>query len=150
MIGVRLATFEDSNDIFEWRNDSHTRQMSHNTKAVEREEHKSWFEATLKNSNRCLLVCNDENGEKVGVVRFDIEINVAKLSINLNPNVRGRGLAKKCLNEAIRFVRNAYPKLKFLKAKIKNINIASRKTFEGIGFEFEVENDGVRHYKILF
>ena len=149
MIEVRLATFSDSKDIFEWRNDSHTRQMLHNSKLVKWNEHESWFEETLGNCNRCLLICVDKKDEKVGVVRFDISDNSAELSINLSPQKHGKGLAKLCLNAAIQYFKSYFPKHKKLKAEIKKINRASQKSFEGIGFEFEKEVDGVRHYTLI-
>ena len=44
---VRRVESFDSMDIFEWRNDSHTRKMSRTSEKVEWAEHSNWFNKTL-------------------------------------------------------------------------------------------------------
>ena len=43
-ISVRLASKSDIKDIYEWRNDKITRQMSINSNIVKWENHTKWFE----------------------------------------------------------------------------------------------------------
>ncbi len=45
MPNVRKANESDSRDIFDWRNDELTRQMSHTTDLVEWDGHSAWFAA---------------------------------------------------------------------------------------------------------
>ena len=77
MLNVRLAIAEDIVDVFEWRNDSQARKMFHSSDIVNWDRHSAWYRKTLENDARCLLMCVDDNGIKVGVVRFDIENNTA-------------------------------------------------------------------------
>ncbi len=148
MIHVRLATSSDSEDIFEWRNDNQTRQMSHNSELVQWAEHSRWFEKTLVNEDRRLLVCVEETNIRVGVVRFDVGVKSAEISINIAPNKRGMGIAKACLTKAIEDFQRCFPKHKTLIAEIKSKNLSSQTLFEGVGFTFIKEADEVRHYSL--
>ena len=88
---IRQANIDDSNDIFEWRNDPITRQMSCDSDVVTFSTHNKWFENSLHNKNRYLLIAEEE-GRKISVVRFDIkkEKSTAEININLNPLERGK------------------------------------------------------------
>ena len=135
MIIVKPACEDDSKDIFTWRNDKLTREMSLTTDPVAWEGHELWFENTLKNDTRLLLMCIDTViNEKICVVRFDLNINRALVSINLAPSMRGNGLAKICLNAAINFLKTHAPSIDSLDAEIKSTNRASIATFQGVGF----------------
>ena len=99
-------------------------------------------ENLLADPNRCLLMCEAEDGTSVAVVRFDIEEGRAELSINLSPIQRGKGLAPKCLSLAIEYFGKHYPAVSELVAKIKTINLPSRRSFEHVGFFLREENEG--------
>ena len=135
MIVVKPVCEDDSKDIFTWRNDKVTREMFLTTDLVAWEEHELWFENTLKNDTRLLLMCIDTViNEKICVVRFDLDMNRALVSINLAPSMRGKGLAKRCLNDAIIFLKTHTPSIDILDAEIKSTNRASIATFQGVGF----------------
>ncbi len=53
-ISVLRATENDSKDIWEWRNDELTKQMSITNDSVSWETHSSWYEKSLVNPNRYL------------------------------------------------------------------------------------------------
>ena len=40
-----------------------------------------------------MLICSDDQGKSLGLVRFDLAGDEAIISINLDPRVRGQGLA---------------------------------------------------------
>lgn len=147
MIGVRLAKPDDSKEIFEWRNNSLTLTMSHSSDRVEWEEHCKWFESTLINPNRFLLICEDKLKAKIAVVRFDLENDIATVSMNLSPYQRGKGYAKPCLNSSIEFIANKVKSLSAFLAEIKTTNLPSQKSFIGVGFELYKEANGVGFYK---
>lgn len=147
-ISIRLADSGDSKDIFAWRNDELTRQMSHTMDKIEWEEHAKWFVSSLSNPNRFLLLCYvAKGGEKIGVVRFDLESDAAVISINLAPLMRGNGLATLCLEAALTYLREKNPSIKRVKAEIKMLNTASRRSFERVGFALEREIDGVGYFE---
>ena len=135
MIKTRKAELKDSKAIFEWRNDQLTRTMSYTTDLVDWERHSAWFASSLKNKNRLLLLCENENdSKKMAVVRFDVNSSRALVSINLAPDVRGKGASKQCLSKSIESCKNEFPRVTALDAEIKLENIASQRLFKSIGF----------------
>jgi len=135
MIKTRVASITDSKDIFEWRNDELTRKMSHTTDIVEWEGHSAWFESSLKNKNRLILLCESKNvSKKIAVVCFDINSRRALVAINLSPEMRGKGISKQCLSKSIEYFKNEFPQVIALDAEIKPENIASQRVFKSIGF----------------
>ena len=135
MIKVRKAELRDAEAIFEWRNDELTRKMSHSTDAIRWEGHREWFASSLDNKNRLLLLCKNEIGSrKIAMIRFDVISSRALVSINLSPQMRGKGLSKLCLSEAIKYFKNEFPQVLALDAGIKAENIASQRVFKSIGF----------------
>lgn len=146
-IKIRSAKENDSKDIFEWRNDELTRQMSHTSEIIEWENHSRWYSNSLDSESRILLICEDDRKEKIAIIRFDISESNAVISINLNPTQRSKGLAKSCLIESIEFFSKEYIEIKNLIAEIKEENIASQKTFLGIGFTKYTLKDNVGFYE---
>lgn len=141
-IKIRLARKNDSKDVFDWRNDELTRQMSHNSEITEWENHKEWFMNSLELKDRLLLVCEDSLNNKISIIRFDISELNAVISVNLNPTQRSKNLAKPCLIKSIDFFSDKYSEINKLFAEIKEDNIASQKTFISVGFKkFNVENN---------
>ena len=137
MPNIRIATEEDKRDLFTWRNDNLTRQMSHRNSIIDWDEHSRWFAASLANQNRLLLICEDESrGKKIAVVGFFVEGNAAVISINLSPVMRGKGEAKGCLKDSISFFRVTFPEIERITAEINSANIASQYSFIGVGFRF--------------
>ena len=148
---IRFATPNDSSDIFDWRNDNLSRKMASQSDFVEWEDHQKWFQATLASKNTFFLICEDSSfsNEKVGVVRFDFNDSKeeAKISINLSPKMRRKGYAKLCLKFAVEFFLKAQPSCSKIHAEIKDVNISSRKSFEGVGFnKVSDDNDGLLQY----
>ena len=146
-VKIRSAKENDSKDIFEWRNDELTRQMSHTSEIIEWENHSRWYSNSLDSESRILLICEDDRKEKIAIIRFDISESNAVISINLNPTQRSKGLAKSCLIESIEFFSKEYIEIKNLIAEIKEENIASQKTFLSIGFTKYTLKDNVGFYE---
>ena len=55
-INILKATKSDAKDIWEWRNDEQTKQMSISAGTVSWETHSSWYERSLVNPNRYLYL----------------------------------------------------------------------------------------------
>lgn len=135
----RKATKQDSDILFEWRNDPETKANSSNTGLIKRDEHEAWLDKTLQNPNRILFIV-EENREAVGTMRADklSEEDSYELSWTVAPEARGRGLGKKMLMQGVENFKGSN-----LKAVIKKENIASIKMAEFAGFTKESEEDGV-------
>jgi RimJ/RimL family protein N-acetyltransferase len=133
-IKIRQANLNDCKSLFDWRSDELSRTMSFNGSSSSIEEHEVWFKNSLCNVDRALYI-GELGDKKLGVCRFDFleSEQLAEVSINMNPSMRGCGLGKKFLFESIEFYleKNGYNLL----AKVKPNNLASLNIFESAGFE---------------
>ncbi len=138
-ITLRPASMDDANILLEWRNDPETRRSSHNTSEVVWEEHLAWLKKTLSNTNRRLLVA-EENGAPVGTVRADLSEGVWELSWTIAPKARRRGGAKRIV--ALLAQQISEP----IRAEVKVGNVASARIAEHAGMVFIREVKGILHY----
>ena len=138
-ITLRPATMEDVDMLLDWRNDPQTRKASHNTSEVIKEEHVAWLSMTLVNTNRKLLVAEEE-GVPVGTIRADFSEGVWELSWTVAPHSRGQGVAKQMVALL------AHEITEPIRAEVKTENIASARIAEHAGMAFDREVEGVYHY----
>jgi len=143
---IFLATQKESIDIWKWRNDLLARTFSIVSDYIAWDEHSSWYTELAKDVNRFLYVGELEDGEKVGVCRLDINAtrNIAEVSINLNPEMRGKNLASQLLSATIEVF--AEENKMVLKATIKKTNIASVKCFTKCGFVLDRDDQEYGYY----
>ena len=148
MITVRFATLRDAEDLFQWRNELETRMASQNCAEVVWDQHLSWLTAVLEDPQRFLYVgsCVESDTTNIGMCRFDVDGSSAEVSINLNPDFRGRGLAQSILQESIsRFAQDRGEVLR-LTATIRPSNTASVRIFTESGFRLASEDGSFGHY----
>lgn len=142
---IRPANLTDSAELLAWRNDATTRAMSFDSKIVTECEHQKWLARTLENSQKHLLI-GEYAGEKVGMCRFDIESDrlTAEISINVNPALRGRGLASPLLQNSIAYfvAKHAIR----ITARTKITNGASQIIFEKAGFKKQKTAGDIIHW----
>jgi len=133
-ISIRAADKNDCEDVYVWRSDVVSRTMSFNPDIPSYEEHLHWFNSSLNNSDRKLYI-GEIGSTKIGICRFDHnnKSGVVEVSINIDPNCRGRGYGERLLASSIRAFQKLY-KSEFL-AKIKPENLASFKIFKSVGFQ---------------
>lgn len=136
-LSLRLATPDDMMTLFTWRNDAVTREMSIDTAPVELSSHEVWYRDALSRSS-CLIyiVEQGDTADKVAMLRFetDSDKKQSNISINLNPQHRGRGLGQQCLDEGIKLFKAAVPSCERILAHIKASNVGSQKSFVRAGF----------------
>lgn len=148
---------QDSQDVFSWRNDAATIQASLSAKPVMWEAHEKWYSKSLNTPLRLLLIVESSTQvkSKIGMVRFDLltmptvsqhldtqaaqPLTYAEVSINLNPQLRGKGYGALCLESAISFFtatlkNSSFESCTHILAQIKATNDASKKVFEKAGF----------------
>lgn len=135
---IRQASAEDSERIWEWRNDVQTRanSASGNSQIVPWENHQTWFEHTLTDNNRHLLI-GELDGAPVAMLRFDkLDDDRSNwvISINLAPTARGRGLSVPLLLAAHRWLTATEPSARRIVAEIKPHNAASINAFTKAGY----------------
>jgi len=136
-ISVRQAKKTDCKLLWEWWNDSTTRQMMKDNQFVPWESHCNWFEKAIEDNNRMLCVGTIDS-VPFGIVRFLYEGNgIFEVSINLDPQLRGKGYGSILLNKSIAMLKRTYS-VTLLYAMLKKINYPSKRTFEKNGFNFFV------------
>lgn len=130
---VRLAEIDDKDEILAWRNDPVSREMFLDSSLVSAEAHERWMVTSLSNPLRMMYI-GLERGRKVGICRFDHNEldNTSEVSINIAPEMRGRGLGASLLSRSV----GEYKAMRScpIWAKIKNENIASLSCFQRSGF----------------
>jgi L-amino acid N-acyltransferase YncA len=138
----RLAQANDCAVLLDWRNDPVSIRYSKSHAPVTQEEHNRWFTTTLGSTNTLLLIA-EIDGVATATTRFDrVSRNLPayRISINVAPNHRGKGLGNHLLCSAIsKFftLRNAD-----LVADVHQDNIVSQKVFKSAGFvETKVNGD---------
>tara|TARA_Y100001970_G_C13927496_1_gene696515 strand:- start:215 stop:694 length:480 start_codon:yes stop_codon:yes gene_type:complete len=144
---IRKAEQLDCNDVFDWRNDPMSIKMSLQSAQVSWNQHLVWFNDSLKDPNRAMFICEDPSSKsKVGIVRYDLLDNSCTVSINLAPDMRGKGFSSICLKSSIDFVRKQFPHIKVINASIKSSNIKSQKSFTRAGFVFKEKSGDTKLY----
>ena len=131
-IYLRFIEEEDKEAIFNWRNDPVTIENSITGK-VNYLEHKAWFADKIKDINTHLFIIINESFEKIGIVFFNEKDNQAVISINLNPEFRGKGYGAVSLFKAVSQYFDNFPANSII-AEIKENNKISLKLFKQIGF----------------
>jgi RimJ/RimL family protein N-acetyltransferase len=146
-LAIRTATVEDSECVFVWRNDPDTRAASLNNQEVLWSQHEPWFEAALTNRRIALylIATLEAPHERVAMCRFNISPSglSSMISINLNPDFRGQGLATSVVKLAMGSFTVAEPDVREVVAIIWAQNVASRRIFDASGFAEIEEQDGV-------
>jgi RimJ/RimL family protein N-acetyltransferase len=136
---LRRATIDDALDVLEWRNDPQSVAAS-KTGAVNRDTHLAWFPKAVVDEQRAIFIA-EEDGRKIGMIRFDRDERAWTVSINLAPDQRGKGYGDRILSAGINAI-GSPP----LIAEIKDDNIASIRLFERCGFRRISHEDGWLHY----
>lgn len=146
MFDLRPATMADADILFEWANDPVTRAYSKSTGAIPREDHDRWMQYNvLYGYPKHLVMIADSDCGRVGVVRFDTlqdDVMSARVSITISPEFRGQKIAGTILGQACQLMHEST-----LVAEIRPENAASKKIFEGCGFELVKTSQDFLHYK---
>lgn len=137
---VREATREDRKALFEWRNDQHLNSVYPSKGFTAYRDHCRWFDRLLGDPDRFLLVGVLET-LRIGGVRFDRHSEDAfKVYLFVKPLYCGKGYGLSLLSEALVFL-NQIENPRKVFARVKMMNPATRRIFEGAKFTI-VEEDG--------
>jgi L-amino acid N-acyltransferase YncA len=132
---IREVEQKDCKEIFDWWNDPVTRSMMYDTADVEWSVHQKWFKKVTNDKNFLLCIGYDERG-KIGIVRFDRKSELSfEVSINLNPERRGEGLAPVILAKSEKFFEHIHGK-KHLFAMVRFENIPSKHSFLRVAYVY--------------
>jgi UDP-2,4-diacetamido-2,4,6-trideoxy-beta-L-altropyranose hydrolase len=131
---LRRATLADCESMFNWRNAEETRQFSSATSPISIEEHRVWYNKTLENSNRQLLI-GESDQQAVGVLRFDRDGKRAVTSVYLVPGNYGKGIGGRLIEQGNAWVKQHWPEVNSIEAVIMEGNAASMTAFLEAGFK---------------
>lgn len=140
---LRKADKNDMDLLFQWANDRTVRNNSFSTKQIQYEEHKQWYQNLLNRTDYIQYIYMQEL-ESIGQVRLTINGSVAEISYSICEEKRCMGYGKTILRLLYKQVKEDFPQIKKLIAKVKPENIASRKVFTEVGYRecdnvFEIE-----------
>jgi RimJ/RimL family protein N-acetyltransferase len=139
-IKLRRAIMNDSDILYQWRNDPLTRVNSYNSGEVNKEDHIKWLKSTLSNPNRKLYIAS-EDGTPIGTVRADLSEGVYELSWTVSPSARGRGVGKRMVLLLANEIKSS------IRAEVKVGNEASKRIAEYVGMKLVEEKDGVQYFQ---
>jgi UDP-2,4-diacetamido-2,4,6-trideoxy-beta-L-altropyranose hydrolase len=132
-INYRNANRDNLQLFFNWANDPEVRNNSYNSNAISLEEHTNWYLQKLDDRNTKFYIAEVKT-QPAGMVRFDSKEDHAIVSILIDKNFRGLGLASTLLQDCCRFYFETESKP--IHAYIKNSNMASIHSFKKAGFSF--------------
>lgn len=130
---LRPAVPEDARLLWEWVNDPAVRQSAFSTAPIPWEGHQAWFTRRLGDPDCHLWLAQDDSGQPVGQVRFEVEDGIATVDVSVCPRQRGRGYAPKLLRLGVAALAEQRPGVA-VRAWIKPGNTASRQSFSRAGF----------------
>lgn len=130
---LREVQPEDKDVLFDWANDSQTRQNSFTSQSISYEEHERWFEKTLNSETRIQMIM-EKKGVPVGQIRIDIDGEVGEIGYSIAPEYRGKGYGTVICKLMVDYARNNL-KISKIIAQVKTNNVASKRCFFKNGFD---------------
>lgn len=133
---LRDAVEDDRDDILIWRNDPLAREMSERRDIISDKEHALWYKKKIAGSQCRIYIAIGDMEKKLGMIRFDIQSikSHARISINIDPEYRGRGLGRELLQRGIESYLCENRNIQYIDAIIKKENVVSERIFRKAGF----------------
>ncbi|MCX8003939.1 MAG: UDP-2,4-diacetamido-2,4,6-trideoxy-beta-L-altropyranose hydrolase [Burkholderiaceae bacterium] len=132
-VRLRPAVAADRDRVLAWRNHETVRRFALDPAPIDPDRHAAWFAERLKDGAGALLIAEDGRGA-VGVLRYDVRGNVARVSIYLVPGRQGEGLGAVLLHAGNRWLAENRPAVRAVDADILVENAASRLAFAEAGY----------------
>lgn len=130
---LRLATEDDTELLFQWANEVLVRKNSFSEEKISYSEHLKWFKniSIQENVKQYIFVHNDRS---IGQIRIIVSGECAEISYSICEKERGRGYGKEILNLLKEKVKQDFPHVQRLIAKVKPDNIVSQAVFLNSGY----------------
>ncbi len=130
---LRNADMQDLDLLFGWVNERSVRQNAFSSQSIVYEEHKKWFKNLLMSHNaRQYIYVSDD--KPIGQVRVSVEGEDAEIDYSICLQERDKGHGKEMISLLRKQVRQDFPDVKKLIARVKPGNTASQKVFEDTGY----------------
>jgi spore coat polysaccharide biosynthesis predicted glycosyltransferase SpsG/RimJ/RimL family protein N-acetyltransferase len=132
-LAVRRAVASDVDITYRWANDPEQRRQSFRTKAISKEEHSTWFEKKIADSNTVLYIFELES-LPIAQLRLDLEDGQAVISYSIDKGHRGKGLGNAVLSCGLkRFIEDRQIPVRIV-GFVKKTNTSSMRIFENLRF----------------
>ena len=141
-VSVRQVKISDSRVLLNWRNDPAVLKWSETSRAIEEVEHETWFNNWISEySAKGYFHIIELENIGVGMVRLDLrEANTYEISVLVDPNFQGRGIAEIGINLVFQKILDSADYL-IISAMIHRENRSSISLFQKLEFE-NVSVDG--------
>jgi RimJ/RimL family protein N-acetyltransferase len=148
-IELRFPRLTDAALLLSWRNEPLVRKHSRDQTIIAEDVHSKWLENRISSLHLAPFYIVHLGTLPLGYVRFDpVTENEYDISYLVDPTFRGKGFGSKILLEGIKEFRLTFPN-SILNAWVSNVNLASQKAFESLGFDL-VEFEAIfRKYQKL-
>ncbi len=133
----RKVNKSDLSLLFFWANESAVRNNSFSSEPISFSTHQSWFEKGFNDPNRLHYLFTDNYNIPCGQIRFDRmidDLNKAILDYSLDKSMRGKGLSKTMLGQAIGLAKAHWSSLSCIIADVLCTNLASSNCLASLGF----------------
>lgn len=142
-IRLRVAVGQDRYPLWLWANDPASRVASNDRPPIAWADHCGWFAARCREPGTLILMAETEDGQPVGVVRFESsdEWRRAWLSYAVAPEVRGRGVGRGLLMLGVSELLRRTPEVLVL-ARVRGSNLPSVHLFQSLGWAAAADQDG--------
>lgn len=130
---LRKAAEEDRELLFQWVNEPAVRQNAFSVKKISHQEHCAWFAHALHCDTIGLYIymCGTA---AVGQIRVNVKGNEAEISYSIDAAYRGQGHGTAMVALLEQRVKEDFPNVKILTAKVKAQNQSSQTVFQKNGF----------------
>jgi len=149
IIKLRPAVYSDVNIVLSWRNEPATVLNMKTKRLLNFQEHNHWFEKTIIDPN-CVFLIIESGQEPIGQLRYELENQMAKVSINITEKWHGKGVASKAFYLGSLHIKYIdFSKTVF--ARVLKSNVGSIRAMENAGFEIinEISYEGEPHYYMV-
>lgn len=136
---LRRAQLSDSESIYQWRNQADVRAFSFDSEPISFDKHQGWYAASMSNPDRVLLI-GESHGEPVGVVRFDLTQNTAKISIYLVSPSQSKVSGGQLLQASEQWLLENHSQVTFVCADVLGENLASVGMFKSAGYSLKAQS----------
>ena len=146
---LRKVMVSDKRRLFELKNDPIAIKFSISQKAVTWQQHTKWFDKHLKDPKSHIYVLETIcTSEIIGVIRFNCSFDFCKISIVIDNNFRGKGLATECLQSSLEALSRESCKPAYILAEVLRQNTKSIRLFEKCGFQLYHQNGNLLTFRL--
>lgn len=134
-VSIRPVDLADSLLLLHWRNNPDVRKWSHDSNEISLDTHEMWLSAwTSEQRRRGYFFVIEYLGKSAGMVRFDmIASDTFEVSVLVEPDYQGKGIAKRAISVAINQITTDCPAFTLI-ASIHERNLASINLFKKLDF----------------